>query len=123
MVKVSTEELRRLASAKLDEIRSRQAAGKKVHRDEVDEGFLLTATDPKGTMTYSPSITLLLTRKGIVKSRSEAKRLIAEGAIEVIHEDGSTKTLSRDKASVKAGDRIKVGKRRWVKIVDADAEQ
>ena len=57
----------------------------------------------------------LLWAAKIVRSRSEAKRLLLQGAIEI---DG--KRVSSDYASIKNGSVIKVGKRRFVKIVDAD---
>ncbi len=51
---------------------------------------------------------------GIFDSRSEVKRLIRQGAVEF---DG--KKLTEDKIPLKEGI-IKVGKHRWVRIVDAD---
>ncbi len=57
---------------------------------------------------------------GIVKSTSEAKRLIAQGAIEIINNDGTKTTVAGERVKLKPGDIIKVGKRRFVKIVNAD---
>ena len=51
----------------------------------------------------------------LVKSRSEANRLIGQGAVSV---DGEKETSPT--APIKSGSIIKVGKRRWVKLVDAD---
>ena len=51
----------------------------------------------------------------VVKSRSEAKRLLAQGAIEVDGQKVTINTVQIWHSSV-----IKVGKRRFVKIVDAD---
>ncbi len=50
-----------------------------------------------------------------VGSRSEAKRLLIQGAIEIDGEKVISETLSIEDGSV-----IKIGKRRFVKIVDAD---
>jgi len=60
-------------------------------------------------------VPFLLHRVGLVASRSEAKRLLAQRAVEI---DGNT--LTEDTAAIKDGSIIKVGKRRFVKIVDAD---
>jgi len=54
----------------------------------------------------------------VAKSRSEAKRLILQGAVEI---DGQR--VTRDTVSIKDGSIIKWGKRRWGRIVNADAEQ
>jgi tyrosyl-tRNA synthetase len=59
-------------------------------------------------------ITSLLYDVGLVKSRSEARRLLAQGAIEVDGEKVSTSIVI-----LKDGSVIKVGKRRFLKIVDS----
>jgi len=51
----------------------------------------------------------------LVKSRGDAKRLLTQRAIEI---DG--KTVSSDMVTIRDGSIIRVGKRRFVKIVDAD---
>jgi len=53
----------------------------------------------------------------LTKSRSEAKRLLEQGAIEV---DGEK--LRGNLVGVYDGVIIKVGKRRYVKIVDTDKQ-
>jgi len=60
----------------------------------------------------------ILVNAGMAESRSEAKRLINQGAVE---SDGEK--VKEDKAAIRDGTIIKVGKRRWVKIVDADEKQ
>jgi tyrosyl-tRNA synthetase len=60
------------------------------------------------------TLTAELTKAGLTKSRSEARRLLAQGAIE---SDGKTVTEDIDMAAIKSGSIIKVGKRRFVKIV------
>ncbi len=57
----------------------------------------------------------VLCRTGLVESRSEAKRLLLQGAVEF---DG--KRITGETASIRDGSVIRVGKRRFVKIVDAD---
>ena len=59
-------------------------------------------------------ITSLLSDAGLVKSRSEARRLLAQGAIEV---DGVK--VSTDKVILKDGSVIKIGKRGFLKMVDS----
>jgi len=59
-------------------------------------------------------ITSLIVEAGLAKSRSEANRLLAQGAIEV---DGEKVSISL--VSLKDGSVIKVGKRRFLKMVDS----
>ena len=65
--------------------------------------------------TYDKSIKankdLLLTIEGLVGSKSEAKRLIAQGAVDV-----NDKNINNPLSKVKSGDKIKIGKRIFVKI-------
>ncbi|MFC2027790.1 tyrosine--tRNA ligase [Chloroflexota bacterium] len=65
------------------------------------------------------SLVHILTRYGIVKSNSEAKRLIAQGAVNIIYPDGQ-KRVYTDGMYIRDGIVIKVGKRRFVKIINAD---
>ncbi|MBE0430827.1 MAG: tyrosine--tRNA ligase [Dehalococcoidia bacterium] len=58
-------------------------------------------------------IIALLVETGLAKSRSEANRLLAQGAIEV---DGAK--VSGNPVTLADGSIIKIGKRRFVKIVD-----
>jgi len=59
-------------------------------------------------------ITSLLFEAGLAKSRSEANRLLAQGAIEV---DGEK--VSSNLVTLKDGSIIKVGKRRFLRMVDS----
>jgi tyrosyl-tRNA synthetase len=59
-------------------------------------------------------ITSLLVEAGLAKSRSEANRLLAQGAIEVDGEKVSTSLVS-----LKDGSIIKVGKRRFLRMIDS----
>ena len=56
---------------------------------------------------------LVVTRK--VKSRSEANRLIEQGAVSI---DG--KKLTGPAARIKIGSIIKIGKRRFAKVINTD---
>ena len=57
----------------------------------------------------------LLVVTHLVKSRSEANRLIAQGAVSI---DG--KKISSNTAHIKIGSIIKVGKRRFAKVINTD---
>jgi tyrosyl-tRNA synthetase len=56
-------------------------------------------------------------------SMSEAKRLLAQGAVRIIRADGTTQVVRDENVELKPGDKIKVGKLRFVEIVKADKEK
>ena len=58
----------------------------------------------------------ILTAAALAESRGEAKRLLSQGAVEI---DGQRVTTTE--VTVRGGSVLRVGKRRWVRIVDADA--
>ncbi|GAI87842.1 unnamed protein product, partial [marine sediment metagenome] len=60
-------------------------------------------------------ISRLLVAAGLAKSRSEANRLIKQGAVSI---DGDKTSTSI--ATIKSGCIIKVGKRRFVKVINKD---
>ena len=66
------------------------------------------------TEEWIVSVSLLLCEIGLVKSRSDAKRLIVQ---ESVHIDGRTIYANDTKGNIKTGSIIKVGPRRWVKLV------
>jgi len=68
----------------------------------------------KAEIEVLTDITKLLLEAGLVKSRTEANRLIAQGAIEVDGEKVSTSLVSLQDGSI-----IKVGKRRFLRMVDS----
>ncbi len=59
------------------------------------------------------TLTIALTRAGLTKSRSEARRLLAQGAIEI---DGKKVTEDLDISNIAKGSIIKVGKHRFASI-------
>jgi tyrosyl-tRNA synthetase len=73
------------------------------------EGIPPTILTSQGLM-----LTAELTKARLTQSRSEARRLLAQGAIDI---DGKTVTEDIDVATIRSGSIIKVGKRRFVKIV------
>jgi len=60
-------------------------------------------------------VPLLLCEIGLAKSRSDANRLIKQRSVHI-----DKKTIYEIKGLIKIGSVIKVGKRRWVRLVDAD---
>ena len=95
---------------------------KVVQRREVPVRIGKAVVNIRGTLHIEVrrDIPRWLVDNGIVKSTSEAKRLIAQGAIEIINNDGTKTTVAGERVKLKPGDIIKVGKRRFVKIVNAD---
>jgi tyrosyl-tRNA synthetase len=88
----------------------------------VDKVGLSGTLDLSGTLTavhvvtvgLSGALTAELTKARLTQSRSEARRLLAQGAIDI---DGKTVTEDIDVATIRSGSIIKVGKRRFAKIV------
>jgi tyrosyl-tRNA synthetase len=56
-------------------------------------------------------------------SMGEAKRLLAQGAVQIIQADGTRQVVRDENVEIKPGDTIKVGKLRFAKIVDANKEK
>ena len=84
---------------------------KEIHTVELHDAI---AIRDKVEIEVWRDITSLLSDAGLVKSRSEARRLLAQGAIEV---DGEK--VSTDKVILQDGSVIKVGKRGFLKMVDS----
>jgi tyrosyl-tRNA synthetase len=64
-----------------------------------------------------------LVNNKFANSMSEAKRLLAQGAVQIIRTDGTRQVVRDENVEIKPGDRIKVGKLRFAKIVEADKEK
>ncbi len=80
----------------------------------------LIEVDDQGAVRMGPvNLSYVLSHYGIVKSNAEAKRLINQGAVDL---DGR-KVTANGTPYIRDGSIIKVGKRRWVKIVDSDKKQ
>ena len=67
------------------------------------------------TEEWIVSVPLLLCEIGLAKSRSDAKRLIAQ---ESVHIDD--RTIYETNSNIRIGSIIKVGPHRWVRLVDVD---
>jgi tyrosyl-tRNA synthetase len=74
----------------------------------------VTRTSSRLRTRVETDITSLLVEFGLAKSRSEANRLLTQGAIEV---DGEK--VSSNLVTLKDGSVIKVGKRRFLRMVDS----
>jgi len=64
------------------------------------------------TEEWIVSVPLLLYEIGLAESHSDAKRLIAQESVRI-----DNKTIYETKSNIKVGSIIKVGPRRWVKMV------
>ncbi|MBT4511923.1 MAG: tyrosine--tRNA ligase [Chloroflexi bacterium] len=84
---------------------------------------LLEAVKVEGSNTVRGAVSLahILSRYGVVESNSQAKRLIAQDAVSLIYPDGQ-KSVYREGMYIRDGMIIKVGKRRFAKIVNADKD-
>jgi tyrosyl-tRNA synthetase len=71
----------------------------------------------KTSVRHKSTLTAELTEAGLTKSRSEARRLLAQGAIEI---DGKTITEDLEIAQIKKGSIIRVGKRRFAQIAGSN---
>ncbi|MFC1917742.1 tyrosine--tRNA ligase [Chloroflexota bacterium] len=109
---------KRLAGELVNQLYSQEEANdaethfaKTVQNKEVPEEI------PEYTLSghLSVSTTQIMVESGIVASRSEAYRLIKQGAVSI---DG--KTISSDTDDYGDGSIIKVGKRRFLKVIDTD---
>ena len=64
-------------------------------------------------------INRLLAQAGLASSNGEARRLIAQGAVEIIHSDGEREPVATDATpTLGAGDVIRAGRRRFVRVVE-----
>jgi len=78
-------------------------------------GSIKEVGKPETTREWQVSVPLLLCELGLSKSRSDARRLIKQ---ESVHIDGKTVYQDYEEHGfIKIGSVIKVGKRRWVRLV------
>ena len=96
-----TEELLQKIKARLFKERGLVASSREVGKPETEE--------------WDVSVPLLLCEIGLAKSRSDAKRLIAQGAVHI--DDRTIYETNGDNGDIRIGSIIKVGPRRWVKLV------
>ena len=87
--------------------------------DEVPEIPLETLRDQSVLSESSARADRLLVAASLASSNAEAKRLLGQGAVELIRQTGDQITVSADQPTVQVqpGDVIRVGKRRFVRLV------
>jgi len=123
---------KRLAHEIVREFHDKQAA------DEAQEYFQekyqrreLHKIEVTDSVSIKESVEVILSRdmprwlvdNKFANSMSEAKRLLAQGAVRIIRADGTSQVVKDEKATLRPGDKIKVGKLRFAKIVEADKEE
>jgi tyrosyl-tRNA synthetase len=59
----------------------------------------------------------------MVRSANEVKRLISQGTVQIIRENGSRQVLSDSEVAIQPGDVVKFGQRRFAKIVDPEGRE
>ena len=64
-----------------------------------------------------------LVNNKFANSVSEARRLLAQGAVQIIKPDGTRQVVKDENLELEPGDRIKVGKLHLAEIVDADKKK
>lgn len=74
---------------------------------------------PEFTLSESDYLSTILIESGSVSSNSELKRLYKQNAVQMITEDGETTNINNDieLLQVQTGTVIKVGKRRYIKLI------
>ena len=82
-----------------------------------EQGFTLSTREvgKPETEQWSVSVSLLLCELGLAKSRSDAKRLIAQESVRI-----DNRTVYETNSNIKIGSIIQAGKRRFVKLIDTD---
>ena len=79
--------------------------------DDIPEVSLSTVADLP--------INRLLSQTGLASSNAEARRLIGQGAVEIIHPDGQRESVSAGETpALAAGDVVRAGRRRFVRLVE-----
>jgi len=105
---------KRLAHEIVRQFHGKQAADEAQEETHTVELRGIVDISGKFEVEVQRDITSLIVEAGLAKSRSEANRLLAQGAIEVDGEKVSTSLVT-----LKDGSIIKVGKRRFLRIVDS----
>ena len=88
--------------------------------DEMPEVSLASGVSPGSELGIEVNrrIDNLLVEAGLSASNAEARRLVSQGAVELIRQSGETERLSDPRASVTVspGDVLRAGRRRFVRI-------
>ncbi len=103
------------AAAEAEEHFTKVFQKKEVPEEIAEYRLSFSELAPQVTEPWNIDISRLLASTGLVKSRSEAHRLIEQGGVEV---DGEK--VTNYITPVKSGSIIKVGKRRFAKVINTD---
>jgi tyrosyl-tRNA synthetase len=93
---------------------------RKLHKIEVTDSINIK---DEMVLIFTKDMPRWLVDNKFANSMSEAKRLLAQGAVQIIRADGTRQVVRDENVKIKPGDKIKVGKLRFAKIVDADKEK
>jgi len=74
-------------------------------------------------MSWRRDIPKWLVSNEFASSMSEARRLLAQGAVQIIKPDGTRRVVRDENIELEPGDRVKVGKLHLAEIVDADKKK
>jgi tyrosyl-tRNA synthetase len=122
---------KRLAHEIVGQFHGRQAA------DEAEKYFQerfqtreLHKMEPIASIGLKASAEVIITRdmprwlvdNKLADSVGEARRLLAQSAVRIIRTDGTTQVVRNENVEIRPGDKIRVGKLRLAKIVDAGKE-
>ena len=79
----------------------------------------IPAAIPEFPLAKAPSLNSVLLESGSVSSNSELKRLYKQNAVQMISIKGETSSLTNDvdTTNIESGTVIKVGKRRYIKLI------
>ena len=80
------------------------------------------ANPPRETFDTWHHLPSVICAGGVVSSASEARRLIRQGAVEMLTADGMKK-VDRPLVVLRDGDLFRVGKHRFLRIVDSDGKE
>ena len=112
---------KRLAWEITAQFHDRQAADTaQQHFERVFQGRNIPQDIPEFRLVEENRLSRIMVIAGLADSTSDAKRLISQGAVELIHDSGESQTLLEDyplSFAKDPGDVIKVGKRRFVRLV------
>ncbi len=103
------------AAAEAEEHFVRTVQRKKVPEEIPEYRLSFNELVPQKGKYNGIDVSRLLTVTGLVKSRSEANRLIAQGAVSI-----DSEKVTNNVVPVQSGSIIKVGKRRFAKVINAD---
>ena len=112
---------KRLAWEITAQFHDRQAADTaQQHFERVFQGRNIPQDIPEFRLVEENRLSRIMVIAGLADSTSEAKRLISQGAVELINDSGESQTLLEDSllsSNKGPGDVIKVGKRRFLRLV------